>query len=149
MKKLFILLSLFSLSNMFSQAKTTDILVVLENMKNQEKSWNNADISGFMNYYWNNDSLKFIGSKGITYGWQKTYDNYVKSYPTKEAMGLLTFAIIETTKISNNYIFVIGKWDLKKATSAGSATNKPSGGYFTLLWRKINGNWVIVTDHTS
>jgi hypothetical protein len=110
-------------------------------MTAQEMAWNNANIVGFMNYYWKSDSLKFIGSKGITYGWQKTYDNYVKGYPTKEAMGILTFIIKEITQLSKTSIYVVGQWDLKK--------EKPSGGYFTLLWKKINGNWVIVADHTS
>ena len=113
----------------------------MENMRIQELAWNNADIGGFMKYYWKSDSLKFIGSKGITYGWQKTYDNYVKGYPTQEAMGLLTFTIKEATQLSETSIYVIGQWELKK--------DKPAGGYFTLLWKKTNGQWVIVADHTS
>ena len=107
----------------------------------QEKAWNNFDIQGFMSYYWNNDSLKFIGSRGITYGWKNTLDNYLKGYPTQEAMGILKFTIAEATQLSKNSIYVIGKWELTK--------EKPVGGYFTLLWKKINGNWVIVCDHTS
>jgi hypothetical protein len=125
---------------LFSQ-KQGPVKVVINNMKTQEDSWNTADIDGFMKYYWKSDSLKFIGSKGITYGWQKTYDNYVKAYPTKEAMGILTFTIKGITQLSETSIYVIGQWDLKK--------EKPVGGYFTLLWRKINGQWVIVADHTS
>ena len=57
---------------------------VAENMKQQELAWNAFDIEGFMKYYWNNDSLKFIGSKGITYGWKNTLDNYKKGYPNQE-----------------------------------------------------------------
>lgn len=114
---------------------------VLSLMQLQEKSWNNGDIPGFMQHYWNNDSLKFIGSKGITYGWQKTLDNYLKSYPTNEAMGTLKFTIIEASQLSKESIYIIGKWELVK--------EKPLGGHFTLLWKKINGKWVIVADHTS
>ena len=114
----------------------------------QQKAWNTGDIKGFMAYYWKSDSLKFIGSKGITYGWQKTLDNYIKGYPDKEAMGQLTFTIIECTQLSDNSVYVIGKWELAKDASASSAT-KPTGGHFTLLWKKIEGKWVIVADHTS
>jgi ketosteroid isomerase-like protein len=104
-------------------------------------AWNNADIKGFMDHYWNSDSLMFIGSKGVTYGWQKTYDNYVKNYPNKEAMGILKFTIIKTEQLSKTSIYIIGKWELEK--------EKPAGGHFTLLWKKINSKWVIVADHTS
>jgi hypothetical protein len=36
----------------------------------------------------------FIGKSGITYGWQKTLDNYKKGYPDKEAMGKLHFTLL-------------------------------------------------------
>ena len=142
MKKFIILLFFTSLTvTSFSQKESKAVQTVVQHMNNQEKSWNNFDIQGFMNYYWNNDSLKFIGNKGITYGWKSTLDNYIKGYPTKEAMGILKFTIAEVTQLSKNSIYVIGKWELTK--------EKPVGGYFTLLWKKINGNWVIVCDHTS
>lgn len=141
MKKLLIIYCLVSGFGLVAQKQSKDVNQVLENMKTQEESWNKGDVRGFMNYYWNSDSLKFIGSKGITYGWQKTLDNYIKGYPTKETMGILTFTILESTQLSETSIYVIGKWELKK--------EKPSGGHFTLLWKKINGKWVIVTDHTS
>lgn len=142
MKKFIILLFFTSLTiKSFSQKESKAVQTVMKNMDIQEKAWNNFDIQGFMSYYWNNDSLKFIGNKGITYGWKSTLDNYIKGYPTKEAMGILKFTIAEVTQLSKNSIYVIGKWELTK--------EKPVGGYFTLLWKKINGNWVIVCDHTS
>lgn len=142
MKKFIILLFFTSLTvTSFSQKESKAVQTVMKNMDIQEKAWNNFDIQGFMSYYWNNDSLKFIGNKGITYGWKNTLDNYIKGYPTKESMGILKFTIAEATQLSKNSIYVIGKWELTK--------EKPVGGYFTLLWKKINGNWVIVCDHTS
>ncbi len=137
------ILVVFSLFNLicFSQSKT-DISEVKEAMKNQETAWNKADVEGFMAYYWKSDSLKFIGSKGITYGWQKTLDNYKKSYPTADAMGVLTFENNTIEQLSPTKIFVIGKWSLKRKQG-------DVGGHYTLLWKKINGKWVIVVDHTS
>jgi ketosteroid isomerase-like protein len=125
----------------FAQIEKGDVKTVSNNMKAQVLAWNKADIKGFMDHYWNSDSLMFIGSKGVTYGWQKTYDNYVKNYPNKEAMGVLKFTIIKTEQLSKTSIYIIGKWELEK--------EKPAGGHFTLLWKKINNKWVIVSDHTS
>jgi ketosteroid isomerase-like protein len=139
MKQLLIILLFVNFSSKAQQGK--DVKLVLEHIQTQQKAWSNGDIIEFMNYYWKDDSLKFIGSKGITYGWQKTLDNYNKSYPNKEAMGELTFTIVEAKQLSKNSIYVIGRWELKK--------DKPVGGYFTLLWKKINKQWVIVSDHTS
>lgn len=135
-----ICLFLYSLSSVAQKIKD-ETKVVAQNMNIQEELWNKGDIPGFMEYYWKSDSLKFIGSRGITYGWQKTLDNYLKSYPNKEVMGILKFSVIENTQLSNTSIYVIGKWELTKEKSVG--------GYFTLLWKKIHGKWVIVADHTS
>ncbi len=133
-----LLFTFFCLSIFLSKSQTE---TVLNNMLEQEQAWNKGDIKKFMQHYWQNDSLTFIGSKGVTRGWQKTLDNYIKSYPTKESMGQLTFTIIETTALSTESVYVIGKWELKK--------EKPASGHFTLLWRKVNNAWVIVSDHTS
>lgn len=145
MKRLFLLTVLLLMMRQaaLAQAKagTPDETQVKALMATQETQWSEGNIRGFMEYYWKSDSLKFIGSKGITYGWQKTLDNYLKGYPDKQAMGVLTFEVLECTQLSPTAIYVIGKWNLKK--------EKPSGGHFTLLWRKISGNWVIVADHTS
>lgn len=110
-------------------------------MSEQQAAWNRGDIAGFMVHYWNSDSLTFIGSKGVTYGWQQTLDNYKKAYPDKKAMGELTFTLIEVQEVSPSSVYVIGKWHLEK--------EKPAGGHFTLLWKKIGHKWVIVSDHTS
>lgn len=111
-------------------------------MNTQQEAWNRADIETFMEGYWKSDSMKFIGRNGITYGWQTTLDNYKKSYPTPDAMGKLTFTILSLDILSETSAFMIGRWHLKRAT------DEP-GGHFTLLWRKINGKWVIIADHTS
>lgn len=137
------LVSAFAPLIIFAQEiKKTDSQITVEaNMAAQEAMWNEGRITDFMSLYWKSDSLEFIGSKGLTYGWQKTLDNYKKGYPDKKAMGILKFTILENKQLSENYIYIIGKWQLTK--------DKPAGGHFTLLWKKINNNWVIISDHTS
>jgi hypothetical protein len=132
-----IILALF-IVNAQAQNPAADVRLI---MQLQEQSWNRGDIPGFMAHYWKSDSLKFIGSSGITYGWQNTIEKYEKAYPSKEAMGELHFTLIEVTPLAKDAVYVIGKWELIK--------EKPAGGHFTLLWRKIDKKWVIVSDHTS
>ena len=137
MKKIFFLL-LFSLPFLsFCQEK--DILKV---MATQQIAWNNGDIDGFMKGYWKNDSLLFIGSKGPTYGWQKTLDNYKKSYPNKEKMGILEFSDIKVKMLGKNYAYVFGKWKLVR-------TNDSPNGIYTLIFQKFKDGWKIISDHTN
>lgn len=136
------LVALFLLcdQNIFAQKNNAaDIQLVLHN---QEKAWNDGDLEGFMKGYWKSDSLMFVGKSGITYGWQKTLDNYKKGYPDTAAMGKLHFDILDMKPVSEDNYFIIGKWHLIR--SIGNI-----GGYFSLLFRKINGEWLIICDHTS
>jgi hypothetical protein len=57
-------------------------------------------------------------------------------------MGKLRFEVLHVKRLSPDHFFVVGKWFLKR--SAGDV-----GGHYTLLWKKINGAWVIVADHSS
>ena len=111
-------------------------------MSNQQSAWNKGDIDGFMQGYWKSDSLVFVGKTTPQYGWQTTTDHYKKSYPDKAAMGQLVFTIIKLDILDKNNAFMLGGWHLTR--DAGEL-----GGYFTLWFKKINGEWKIVCDHTS
>ncbi len=108
----------------------------------QQAAWNEGNLEKYMEGYWKSDSLKFIGKKGITYGWQATLSNYKKSYPDKATMGTLAFTLLEEQGLGKDYFMVIGKWQLQREKDA-------PGGYFSLLFRRFNGYWYIIADHTS
>lgn len=113
-------------------------------MQEQEDSWNEGDLEGFMKHYWKSDSLRFIGKSGLNHGWQKTLDNYKKSYKTQEEMGTLKFINKSMDILGEETIFVIGEWHLKRDETLGDLQ-----GMYSLIWQKKNGTWVIITDHSS
>jgi len=140
MKKLFLFFALFTVCfNVFSQ-KEEDILQV---MARQQSNWNAGDIEKFMEDYLKSDELQFIGSKGIVKGWQATKERYLKSYPDRAAMGQLKFDILEVDFHSKKSAWVLGKWYLTRPEKGDV------GGYFTLIFKKVKGKWLIVSDHTS
>lgn len=116
---------------------------IFKALEDQRVAWNNGDLEDYMNGYWKSDSLRFIGKNGVQYGWNATLENYWKSYPTKEAMGELTFEVISLEGTGESTAFMIGKWKL-------DYPDRPSvEGHFTLLYRKINDKWLVVADHSS
>ena len=110
MKRIILLPALFFSLIAFSQAN--DELTIRKVLDNQIKGWNNGDIESFMQGYWKNDSLMFIGKNGIHWGWQTTLENYKKNYPDTAAMGKLSFDILVVKKLSPEYFYVVGKWML-------------------------------------
>ncbi len=115
---------------------------IMNSMRQSQKYWNEGNLDGFMHNYWHSDSLKFIGKTGITYGWDATLKRYKASYPDKAKQGQLTFDFIHLDKISEDAWFQIGKYTQVREKDTLS-------GHFSLLWRKINGEWRIVADHSS
>lgn len=141
MRKL-ILSAIIVLSVVTASAQSKDELIVRDVLETQRLAWNEGNVEKFMEGYWKSDSLMFIGKSGVTYGWQKTLDNYKKGYPDTAAMGKLKFDILEVKRLSVMYFFVVGKWHLTR--SIGDVE-----GHFTLLFKKIKNTWVIVADHSS
>jgi ketosteroid isomerase-like protein len=138
---IYLLLLTFALSTTIS-AQSKDEQIIRTLIEEQRLAWNTGDKEKFMQTYWQSDSLMFIGKSGITYGWQKTLDNYKKGYPDTAAMGKLDFDLLEVKRLSVMYFFVVGKWHLTR--SIGDV-----GGHFTLLFKKVKNKWVIVADHSS
>ena len=133
---------LFTLFYSVSFAQIRDENSVRAVLEEQQKAWNNGDLEAFMQGYWKNDSLKFVGKSGVTYGWTKMLAHYKKSYPDKATMGKLNFTLLHLKPLSAQYYFVIGKWHLER--TVGNLE-----GYFTLLFEKINEQWQIIVDHTD
>ncbi|MCC8410826.1 nuclear transport factor 2 family protein [Mucilaginibacter sp. UR6-1] len=138
--KHFLTLFILLISVIVTQAQPKQ--AILKVLDKQREAWNNGDIDTFMQTYWKSDSLTFVGKSGPTYGWQNTLDNYKRGYPDKAAMGFLTFKILKVNLIDKTNAFVLGGWNLKREKDA-------PGGYFTLWFRKIKGEWLIVCDHSS
>lgn len=144
MKRFFLLLllSLSSISYLPAQP-ANDEQAIRQVLARQTAAWNDGRIDQYMAAgYWESDSLLFIGKNGPQYGYATTLANYRKSYPGKEQMGELRFELISLKPLSADYYFAVGKWFLKRA--AGDV-----GGSWTLLFRKIGGQWKIVADHSS
>ena len=123
-------------------AQTKDAKAILQLLDRQEKSWNQGDINQFMNGYWENDSLVFVGKNGLTYGYNNTLANYKKNYPLNTYMGKLKFTIISMKALGSQFYSIIGKWELTRTVGNLS-------GHYTLLLKKINGDWKIISDHSS
>ena len=115
---------------------------IMDRLNLQTECWNSGDLECFVVGYWQSDSLMFIGKSGVIYGYENTLERYKKSYPDKKSMGQLKFDILHINKISEDAYFVVGKYHLTR--EIGDAE-----GYFSLLWRLIDGEWTIVADHSS
>ena len=136
-----LIITIITFSSRSVEAQSVDEQAIRKVLDAQETAWNSGNIENFMMGYWVSDSLIFIG-KSVSYGWQETLTGYKRRYPDTAAMGKLSFDFLQMKALTPLYYYVIGKWSLQR--SAGNI-----GGYFTLLFQKIKGQWLIIADHSS
>lgn len=119
-----------------------DQVAVHKVLTDQMAAWNKGDLDGFMKGYWKDPGLFFIsGGKSV-----KGFDALRKRYETAyqgdgKEMGKLTFGELHTEPLGPARL-VRGTWEVK--TSKETVT-----GWFTLVFKKVGGEWKIVHDHTS
>jgi len=120
-------------------SENADKKAILSVLKTQRLAWSDNNIEEFMEGYWKNDSLKFYGSNGVTYGWENTLERYKQAYPTADHTGTLSFKINDITKITNDAYYLMGEYHLKR--NVGNAT-----GIFMIIFKRIDGEWKIIAD---
>ena len=120
---------------------TEDEAAIRNVLQKQALAWSEGNIMQYMEGYWKSDSLKSIGSSGPTYGWKNTLNKYLKSYPTAAHTGKLQLEISSLTPLGTTHYHVIGRYTLRRDVGDLS-------GVFSLLMKKINGEWKIIIDHS-
>lgn len=108
----------------------------------QQIAWNAGDIDGFMQGYWRSPDLRFASGGSVTNGWQSTRDRYHARYSDRALMGELSFSDLEFDTLSSDAAIVHGAWALRRDG------DRPSG-LFTLIFKRIDGEWKIVSDTTT
>lgn len=117
------------------------VRVVLED---QVAAWNRGDLQGFMEGYWRSPDLTFTSGGTVRRGWRTTLDRYRETYGGRaETMGRLSFSDLEVHPLGTDAAWVLGRWRLAFADGDTAA------GVFTLVFRRLDGAWRIVHDHTS
>ena len=101
--------------------------------------WTANDLDGFMRSYLDSPSLRFAHPKGITLGYDTVKERYAKSIAKSD----LTFSDLDVMVLAPDAAVAFGRFH-NHGKDGSYAT-----GLFTLVVRKIDGQWKIVHDHSS
>ena len=122
-----------------SEVETAAITALLNA---QDAAWNRGDIDAFMDGYWKSPELRFASGGKITRGWDETNARYHATYGGPETMGTLITDDYEIVLLGPDAAVAHGKWKLE------GREGTPCGLY-TLILRKMGGEWKIVSDTTT
>ena len=124
------------------QKEDKEVAAVRAVIEAQQAAWNRGDIEGFMAGYAREETTTFVSGDTLTRGWQTVLDRYKARYDSRAKMGTLTFSELEFKPLSPFYILATGRWQLARDADTPR-------GRFTLIFRRTNGGWRVVHDHTS
>jgi len=123
-------------------AQDADIRALL---KNSEAAWNRGDLTAFASDYEDSPDTTFIGKEVTKGGTEAILARYRRAYPTREAMGALTYSEIEVRPLAPGVVLATGKYSLKRTAAGGG----DASGRFTLILRQTKAGWKIIHDHSS
>ncbi|MFK7958732.1 MAG: peptidylprolyl isomerase [Lysobacterales bacterium] len=122
--------------------ESDDTTAIRNAFSEQIAAWNRGDVEAFMQTYWKDDQVRFFSGGEVKRGWDVVLNNYRKRYPDPAAMGRLKTTKLSIEPMGDNAALATGQWNV----FAGDAHYC---GLFTLVFNRIDTQWVIVHDHTS
>jgi ketosteroid isomerase-like protein len=117
---------------------------ILAILNKQAVDWNRGDLEAFATGYKNSPDILFMG-RTIRRGYDQMLAGYRKSFPTKDAMGTLSFSNLEVQPLDEHFATVTGRFHLER-TAAGGGN---AGGYYLLVVEKTPSGWKIIRDDTT
>jgi ketosteroid isomerase-like protein len=117
---------------------------ILSLLHRQEADWNRGDLDAFATGYKNSPDILFMG-RTIRRGYAQMLAGYRKSFPTREAMGTLSFSALAVQRLDDHFATVTGRFHLERTAAGGG----DAGGYYLLVVEKTPAGWKIVRDDTT
>jgi ketosteroid isomerase-like protein len=110
----------------------------------QENAWNKGDLVAFASGYKDSPDTLFITHQ-VFRGFAGLVDEYKHDYPSKAAMGTLSYSDLEVHPLDENFAVVIGKYHVERGKKDGGNVE----GLFSLVFENTDNGWKIVVDHTT
>ena len=120
-----------------------DAEMIMENFERQTECWNEGSHECYMEAYAKYDSIVTVSRAGLTHGYDAILSDYKKYFP-KDKMGELYFDQLSIRRLSDDYHFTTGRFNLKLPGREDLVQ-----GYFSTVCIRERGKWFLLTDHSS
>ena len=108
----------------------------------QRDAWNRGDIDGYLADYWHSDKVRWVSEGTVRYGFEAIASAYKTRFDSPDNMGKLEVANLEIQLLGESDALAFGTWIQTTHTARRH-------GVFTVHLKKIDGEWQIVSDHSS
>lgn len=127
-----------------ASAPAAETLAINHVLQKSADDWNRGDLDAFATSYKNSPDTLFIG-RTIQHGYAQMLARYKHAYPSRDAMGTLSFSHLDVQPLDARFATVTGDFHLTRSTSGGGNAD----GYFLLVLEHTMAGWKIVRDDTT
>jgi hypothetical protein len=112
-------------------------------LDDQITAWNAGDLEKAMTFYWNSPAILWISKAGTQKGYQPVLEDFRKEFADKSKMGIYSYESLHIEEVSATSVYFVIRWKIMLNEK------RIMGGISSQLWKKINDNWVITSEHAS
>lgn len=123
--------------------ETTAVKEVRNALDGQVQAWNEGNLEQAMTFYWESPEMLWISKAGVDKGYTPVLEMFRKDFSDRSRMGVYTYEPLHIEEVSADAVFYVYRW---RIVLDGEQL---MGGISSQLWKKIDGNWVITSEHAS
>ena len=105
-------------------------------------AWNRGDIDGHLADYWHSDKVRWVSEGTVRYGFEAIAAGFKARFDSPGNMGRLEVANLDIQLLGESDALAFGAWIQTTPTARRH-------GVFTVHLKKIDDDWLIVSDHSS
>lgn len=107
-------------------------------------AWNRGDFEGFIDDYLPDSETTYLGGGGLVVGYDSIGARFAPWFQPGVERGRLHFEELRVRRLGTEHALATARFVL-----TGPDGRRLSSGPFTLVLRRVEGNWRILHDHTS
>ncbi len=107
-----------------------------------QAAWNRGDITAYMKSHWRDERTVHVFNDDMTIGYSAIEGRYRARYPDPKNMGTISGPEPDVQILGPAAAIAFGRWSFEHGQVR-------MNGVVTLVFRKIDGAWLIVHDHST
>ncbi|MEJ8802900.1 YybH family protein [Pontibacter sp. H249] len=127
----------------FTMPKGDAVQEVKQALEGQISAWNKGDLETAMTFYWNSPEMLWISKNGTDKGYQEVYDMFLQDFKDRSKMGVYSYEPLHIEQVSKEAVYFVFRWKIELDGK------RLMGGVSSQVWKKLDGRWVITSEHAS
>jgi uncharacterized protein (TIGR02246 family) len=119
------------------------IAAVTKALDDQVEAWNRGQLEKAMDFYWESPDMLWISRNGTETGWQQVLEMFKTDFTDRSKMGEYTYEPLHIEQVGPETVYYVYRWKIELQGK------KLMGGVSSQLWKKLDGRWVITSEHAS